>query len=69
MAKPRKVEEPAGTHAAKAPAENAGANMISPPAGVRYATPEQVRKATEKIFRVHGDVLRRLAEYDRGLSS
>jgi hypothetical protein len=69
MAKPRKVQEPAGTRAVKARPEKATADMVPSPAGVRYATPEQVREATEKVFRVHDDLFRRLAEYDRGLSS
>lgn len=61
MAKPRKVQEPAGIYTAtpKSPARPAAP---AAKAGVRYATPEQVKKAADKIFAERHDLLRRLAQ-------
>ena len=53
MTKPRKVEEPA----TRAP------DRSRP--DVRYARTEDVRKATEKIFKTRHDLFRRLAEYEQ----
>jgi hypothetical protein len=57
MAKRHKVEEPAGTYSALpkgTPKQGA--------AGVRYARNEDVRKANEKLMKVHREVLEKLAK-------
>lgn len=58
--KPHKVDEPQAPYAAKKPvkAEPAPAQ----PGGTRYATPEQVRKAAEEVFKVHEKLFRKLAQ-------
>ena len=64
--KPPKVEEPQTTCAAKQSANTAIPTQH--PAGEfkpRYVDAATAGKTIEKLFRVHGDVLRRLAEYDR----
>ena len=64
--KPHKVEEPQAPYAAKQSSD--AAIPTQHPAGEfnpRYADAATSRKTIEKLFRVHGDVLRRLAEYDR----
>jgi hypothetical protein len=63
MAKPRKVGEPAGTYAAKPPAKRApaAAAQKTPPSGVRYADDATLRKAMDKIFETHEELLHKLA--------
>jgi hypothetical protein len=64
MAKPRKLGEPAGTYTAKTPpkpvraatAQKAGAS------GVRYTDDATFRKAAEKVFKVHDELFRKLAQ-------
>jgi hypothetical protein len=63
MAKPRKVEEPAVPPVTTNPLEQKNADPLH--TTVRYATPEEAHAAMGKVMRVHHDVLRRLAEYDR----
>ncbi|MCM2273359.1 MAG: hypothetical protein NDI75_00985 [Candidatus Didemnitutus sp.] len=60
--KPHKAEEPRAAYAAKPAKSAAAASKPDLPGGVRYATPEQVRNATEKVFRVHKDLFHRLAQ-------
>ena len=64
MAKPRKVQEPAGTYAAtpKPPARPAAP---AAKAGVRDATPEQARKAADTIFAERHDLLHRLERFQK----
>lgn len=57
--KPHKVEEPHATDAA-IPTRHP-ASEFKP----RYVDEATAGKTIEKLFRVHGDLLRRLAEYDR----
>jgi hypothetical protein len=63
MAKPRKVGEPAGTYAAKPPVKRAPAAPAqkNAPSGVRYADDATCRKAMDKIFETHEELLRKLA--------
>lgn len=62
--KPRKVEEPAEPKAADThphtPVQNQPAEFKP-----RYVDEATAKVCMDKIFRVHGDLLRRLAEYDR----
>jgi len=55
MAKPRKVQEPAGSYAAKKPAASAQP-------GIRVADLAEVRKANAKLMQVHRKVLQKLAQ-------
>lgn len=62
--KPAKIEEPSSAYSAK--------KRTAPPAAplakaeearqIRYATPEQARKAMRKVFRVHHELFRKLAQ-------
>jgi len=63
MAKPRKVGEPAGTYTAKTPAKQAPATPASKTAAseVRYADDATFRKAADKVFKTHEELLRKLA--------
>lgn len=56
--KPSKVEEPMAPYATK-PAK---ARKPGTPDAVRYATPAQVRKAADKVFKVHHELFRKLAQ-------
>lgn len=59
MAKPHKVEEPAGTYsAAPKPPEKTPAAQ----AGVRLANLSDVRKSNAKLIQVHRKVLQKLAQ-------
>jgi len=59
MAKPRKVEEPAGTYsAAPKPPEKTPAAQ----AALRLASLEDVRKTNAKLMQVHRKVLQKLAQ-------
>jgi hypothetical protein len=64
MAKPRKVQEPAGTYSAKPPAKRAPAAPAqkSAASGVRYADDATFRKAADKVFKTHDELFRKLAE-------
>jgi hypothetical protein len=57
--KPRKVAEPQAPYARKKPVKKAAASESKP---VRYADPAQARKSMEKVFRVHQELLRKLAQ-------
>ena len=59
--KPRKVEESAAPYTGKKPAAGT-APKAGAPRQIRYATPEQVRKAAEKVFKVHHELFRKLAQ-------
>jgi hypothetical protein len=61
MAKPHKVEEPAGSYTAspKKPAPKAPA-AAQP--SVRYARSEDVRKVADKIFAERKELFRKLAQ-------
>lgn len=62
MAKPRKVEEPAGTYSAS-PKRNAKAAEQAPTSPtVRYMDEKTFRKSADKVFKVHKELLRRLAQ-------
>ncbi len=62
--KPYKVAEPA-----KPNTGIAGPNILTQKSPAefkpRYVDEATARECMEKVFRVHGDVLRQLAEYDR----
>lgn len=57
--KPRKVGETATPYVAKK-----SVKVVAPaqPGEIRYATPEEVRKAAEEVFRVHEELFRKLAQ-------
>ena len=57
MAKPRKVQEPTGTYETKPPA----AKPASAESAVRSAKLDDVKKANDKLIRVHHEVLKKLA--------
>jgi len=59
--KPHKVEEAAKPSATAAIPTQHSASEFKP----RYMDKATVQKHMEKLLRVHGDLLRRLAEYDR----
>jgi hypothetical protein len=52
--KPNKLEEPQATYTAKKP--------VKAPPAVRYVSPAQAKQSMDKIFRVHKDLLRKLAQ-------
>lgn len=54
--KPHKVGEPKATYAAKKPAEQA------PVTSARYADPAKAKQSMDKVFRVHKELLRKLAQ-------
>lgn len=56
--KPHKVQEAATRYPAKKPAK---ATPASTP-GVRYADPVQAKKSMDKVFSVHKELLRKLAQ-------
>ena len=58
--KPRKVQEAATPYPAKKPAK--GTETAAQPGGIRYATPEQARKAAAEVFEVHKELFRKLAQ-------
>jgi hypothetical protein len=59
--KPPKVAESASSYAAKKPAK---AKLAPKPAasGVRYMDDAAFKKASEKVFKVHHDLFRKLAQ-------
>lgn len=60
MAKPHKVEEPAGTYSAKKPADKAPLAPAQP--AIRYADKATFRKAADKVFKTHNELFRKLAQ-------
>jgi hypothetical protein len=69
MAKPRKVQEPAGAYAAKSVA--AKGTSAHPPASpgkksaltaTRHVDEATFRKAAEKVFKTHDELFRKLAQ-------
>jgi hypothetical protein len=64
VSKPRKVEKPVEQ---QVPTESPNTPIQVPPADFkpRYADAATAKACMEKVFRVHGDLLRKLAEYDR----
>ena len=65
MAKPRKVQEPAGTYAAKPKASaqaTTPAGKATASAGGRYADPVDFQKAADKVFQAHHELFRKLAQ-------
>lgn len=56
--KPHKIEEPKAAYPAKKPAKATAAQ----PGEIRYATPEQARKAAAEVFEVHKELFRKLAQ-------
>jgi hypothetical protein len=69
MAKPRKVQEPAGTYAAKpvaAKVDSAGTHAStekkSASTAARQADETTFRKAAEKVFKTHDELFRKLAQ-------
>ena len=67
MAKPHKVdkvEEAAGTYSVSGK-KRKGARVSRSPASaeaVRYANAEDFRKAADKVFKTHAELLRKLAQ-------
>jgi hypothetical protein len=64
MAKPRKVQEPAGTYAAtpKPPVSASARAPKAPDAQVRYIDAATARKLTKQIFEKHDGLFRKLAQ-------
>jgi hypothetical protein len=60
--KPRKVREPKAAYATKKPAAAPAVSQSKTASGVRYATPEQVKKAADEVFKVHAELFRKLAQ-------
>lgn len=60
--KPTKVEETATPYAAKQPAKPEAASAADKDGQVRYIAPETARKLTEKIFKEHDELFRKLAQ-------
>ena len=59
--KPPKVQETATPYTAKKPVKAAAPVRQGKPT-IRYATPEQVKKAADEVFRVHEELFRKLAQ-------
>ncbi len=59
--KPRKLGEPKATYAAKKPAKAAPAPK-SESSGVRYMDDASFKKASDKVFKVHHELFRKLAQ-------
>lgn len=57
--KPHKVDEPQAPYPAKKPVK-AAVRAQAPT--IRYASPAQAKKAMDKVFRVHSELLRKLAQ-------
>ncbi len=62
--RPQKVEEPAATYTAKKPAAQVTVEptLKSATPQIHYAELEDVRKTNDRLMKIHGDVLRRLAQ-------
>lgn len=59
--KPRKVEEPQAPYAAKKPAKAAPVPKTAA-AGVRLMDDATFKKASDKVFKVHHELFRKLAQ-------
>jgi hypothetical protein len=59
-----KIKETAAPYAAKKPVQQpvAPASPADQPPQIRYATPEQARKAAGEVFKVHEELFRKLAQ-------
>ena len=62
MAKPRKVQEPAGTYTAKKTAAKATPAPKTGEPHVRYVDDATFRKAADKVFKTHSELFRKLAQ-------
>ena len=62
MAKPHKVEEPAGTYSVSPKRKAQPSTDKTGAPALRRADPETFRKAAGKVFKTHHDLLRRLAQ-------
>lgn len=62
MAKPRKVKEPTTSYTAKPKKPTTQAGVKSGERGARVADEDAFRKAADKVFRVHRELLRKLAQ-------
>lgn len=60
MAKPRKVEEPAGTYSAKKSARKVPTTPAQP--AIRYVDDATFRKAAAKVFKTNEALFRKLAQ-------
>lgn len=60
MSKPRKVEEPQASYAAKKPAKAAASKTAA--SGVRYMNDAAFKKASNKVFKTHPELFRKLAQ-------
>jgi hypothetical protein len=65
--RPLTVEEPAAAYVAEKPLAKVPATPAPKAAApaqtvIRYARLEDVQKANERVMKIHGDVLRRLAQ-------
>jgi hypothetical protein len=64
MAKPKKVEEPAGPYVVspKPPDASGKSTLISNQKGVRHSSADDVRATNARLMQVHQEVLRKLAQ-------
>ena len=64
MAKPKKIEEPAGTYVVsqRPPVKPHMPAPTSEGVSLRYADPAKVRKANARLMLVHREVLKKLAQ-------
>lgn len=60
--KPHKVEEPKATYAAKKPVKVAVPAPNVQASGVRYMDDAAFKKAADKVFKVHHELFRKLAQ-------
>ena len=60
MAKPHKVQEPAGTYSAKKIPAKVAATPEQPT--IRYADNATFRKNADKVFKTHANLFRKLAQ-------
>jgi len=60
--KPAKVEEPTTPYAAKKRAKGAATASKAGGTGVRYMDDATFRKAADKVFKVHHELFRKLAQ-------
>ncbi len=60
--KPHKVGEPKATYAAKKPAQAAVPAPKPESTGVRYMDDATFKKASDKVFKVHDELFRKLAQ-------
>jgi hypothetical protein len=60
VSKPRKVEEPQAPYSAKKPAKAAASKTAA--SGVRYMNDAAFKKASDKVFKTHPELFRKLAQ-------